>query len=881
TPISQSEIALDNSYREVTEPAVYVKFKLNEQSAKRLALSDKPVYILSWTTTPWTLPGNVALAVGEDVEYSIIEKEGETLIIASESPLGRELGRTAVKVRGKALLGLSYEQLFDVPPLRSKTSHKIYPADFVTTEDGTGVVHTAVMYGEDDYTLGVAVGLPQQHTVDRKGKFNEHVRGLQGLYVKSKEATEKIFKHLAQGGYLFKVEDYPHTYPHCYRCDTPILYYALSAWFLKINPNVKKKMLGLNRKIDWVPEHLRDGRFKNIVEGSPDWNISRNRYWASPLPIWKCETCSAMRIVGSLKELNERALHRSTLYLVRHAEGEHNVTQTLAAGGAFDPPLTEQGKKQAEKLAGKLKKSGVDIVIHSPLRRTRETARAIASATGARLVSDERITELQVGVFNGKPMRDFHAFFASIGERFTKRPEGGEHWRDLRKRVVPLLVDIRERYAGKKIAIVSHGDPLWIMAAVIENKFSPGEIGDAATYLEPGESMRAAAPNWPFNTEGELDIHRPYVDDILLACKKCAGEMQRIPEVFDCWFESGAMPFASNHYPFENKTFFKKHFPAQFVVEYIAQTRTWFYYMLAASAMLFKKKPFEHVVTTGTILAEDGSKMSKSKGNYPDPMALVDRYGSDALRLYLLSSPLMHTDDVNFSESSVDEMYKKVLLRFLNVYSFYQLYSGGARGEQGDRESKHVLDRWILSRLNETNREVTSVMKSYTLEQATRSIVSFVDDLSTWYVRRSRDRFKSENTKEREQAKATLKHVLVTSSKVFAPFMPFLSETVYQGLVHGGSGKRAEDSVHMQQWPDVDNGLIDNGLMGAMVSVREVASKGLAAREEAGIKIRQPLAELKVKSDKFQATDDQHTLNTDEVNVREVVVDDSIPGDVE
>ncbi len=463
-----------------------------------------------------------------------------------------------------------------------------------------------------------------------------------------------------------------------------------------------------------------------------------------------------------------------------------------------------------------------------------------------------------------------------------------------------FLYEIDGEYRNKTILVVSHSDPLWGLCAGAHG-LSREEMSalraPECEFMRNAEVRELPFTPLPHNAEFELDVHRPYIDRIALRCV-CGGEMRRIPEVFDCWFESGSMPFAAKHYPFQNREQFNKHFPADFVAEYIAQTRTWFYYMHAVGVMLFASVPFRNVITTGTILAEDGQKMSKSKGNFPDPALLFDRYGADAVRLYLLGSSVMRSEDLAFSEQGVKDMQNKIISRAGNVLSFLEMYAteipdsrfssggGSASGGQIPNSNAHVLDQWIRARLKETNNSVSAYMERYELEKAVRPIGQFIDDLSTWYVRRSRERLKSDNTEERSNVARTLRFVLVELSKIMAPFTPFIAEDIYRRA--GGE----KESVHLEEWPIASPkpGFFsrlfaggDNMLLPDMEKVRGLVSLALEARAKSGIKVRQPLAALKIRNPKSEILNNKELMQLikDEVNVKEVVFGAKIENDIE
>ncbi|MEK7390553.1 MAG: class I tRNA ligase family protein, partial [Patescibacteria group bacterium] len=550
---------------------------------------------------------------------------------------------------------------------------------------GSGIVHLAPAYGEEDMELAKKYNIPFIRHVGSDGKFVADVTDFAGIKVKPKDAHQSgdvlIVKNLAARGLLLAKEKIVHSYPHCFRCETPLYYFAIPAWFIKIS-EIKKNLLKFNETINWVPEHLKHGRFGNSVESAPDWNISRNRYWASPLPFWKCEKCGVAECFGSLQDITNRALAKNKYFVMRHGEAEFNLTDTVSCLPKDNNKITERGRAEVLTTAGKLKKEGIDLIYSSDLVRAKQTAEIVAGELGIpaeNVVYTPEIRELNAGVYNGRAWDEYRKSFNSSEARFETAVEDGETLSALRDRAVKFIYDMEKKHTGKKILVISHGDTLFLMEAgvrgltkkelmaVFANKTLANKANktsaDKRGLIPTGSFHPLDFAPIPHNENFELDFHRPYIDEITFACKKCGGEMRRISEVVDCWFESGSMPFAQNHYPFENKEKSEGSFPADFVSEYIAQTRTWFYYMHAVSTILFGRAPFRNVVTTGTILAEDGEKMSKSKGNFPDPAIVFDKYGVDALRFYLLSSPLMKSEDLNFSEKGVDEVYKKIILR--------------------------------------------------------------------------------------------------------------------------------------------------------------------------------------------------------------------------
>jgi isoleucyl-tRNA synthetase len=680
TSLSDHEVA--QGYQEDTpDPSVYIKFRLTPESRAKLAQhvpGNEPTYFLAWTTTPWTLPGNTALAVDPEAEYAVVAVGGERLVLASAlvgASLDDETGVIG-RVEGRELAGLHYEPLFealswDVEALwfnhegrltllpRGQTLDKAYAviaADFVSLSEGTGIVHMAPAFGAEDFDAGKVEGLLFVQPVDLRGNMTAPGTPFDGLFVKDADAL--VLDDLKARGLLLRRETIHHTYPFCWRCDTPLVYYAKPTWYIRTTA-VKDRLVALNQEINWYPAHIREGRFGNWLENNIDWAASRERFWGIPIPIWRCEECSQTRCIGSVAELKEAA----------------------------------QDKAKAEALA---------------------------------------------------------------------------------------------------------------------------------------------------------DLHRPYVDDIALACA-CGGSMRRVLEVLDVWFDSGAMPYAQWHYPFENAETFRKGFPADFISEAVDQTRGWFYTLHALATLLFDSVCFRNVICLELILDAKGEKMSKSRGNVVEPWAVIDAHGADALRWYLFTASPPGTAR-RFSTDLVGEALRKFLLTLWNTYSFFVTYAlidrfdppTGAVGERSD------LDRWVLSELNALMDRATRYMEDYNPTEAGRAIQAFVDDLSNWYVRRSRRRFwKSENDADKLAAHQTLYTCLVTVAKLLAPFAPFVAEEMYQNLVCSASPDEPE-SVHLAEWPVADPSLVDEGLMADTRLVMRVASLGRNARAKAGIKVRQPLAKVLV-----------------------------------
>ena len=674
TPLSNFEVQL--AYKEVKDPSLTVRFRVD---------GEENTFFLAWTTTPWTLPSNLGLTVGPDIDYVRVRRGDETLICAEarvgalfKEDDGHEIVGT---VKGSELVGMTYEPLFPYfAELKDEGGFRVIPGDFVTTEDGTGIVHTAPGFGEDDFLAGQEHGLPLVCPMDMEGQLTDEVSDYAGRFVK--DVDEEIVRRLKEEGQLFQKQAYVHNYPHCWRCDSPLFYRAITTWFLEVGP-IKEQMIEANARTRWMPEHLRDGRFGNWLANARDWAISRNRYWGTPLPVWKCEEGHA-HCVGSVAELSE--------------------------------------------------------------------------------LSDREIT----------------------------------------------------------------------------------------------------------------DLHKHFVDPITFPCQEdgCSLTMHRIEEVLDCWFESGSMPYAQVHYPFENKESFEATFPAEFIAEGLDQTRGWFYSLTVLGTALFGKSPFENVVVNGLVLAEDGKKMSKRLKNYPEPLELIGECGADAMRLALMHSPAVRASDLRFSRAGVELELKNILIPLWNAYAFFVSYAR-TDGFDPSRDlettaSENALDRWILSRLNRLVRSVMDGMDGYDLQVSVNAFVEFVDELTNWYIRRSRRRFwKSENDGDKRSAHSTLYRVLLQLSQVIAPYVPFISEAIYRNL----RTPDMPESVHLSLFPDVRGDELDPKLDAHMDRVIRAASMGRALRVKHEIKIRQPLpAILLVTRDEEERAmlEQLGHLIQEELNVKEV-----------
>ncbi len=681
TPVSKAEVTMDNdAYQTVTDPSAYVKFKL----------VDRDEYVLAWTTTPWTLPANMALAISDKLEYGLYEVEGEKLIVAKK--LAQKLFSDEVieqkSYSSNELAGLSYEPLLDDASIEdnakgSETAHKIYMADFVSAEEGTGIVHIAPAYGEDDFNLAREKQIPVRHVIDDNGYYfaewaeilhEKGVRDTDEAGIEVWTANKFIAKCLEEAGIIWKIEYIRHEYPFNPRSKQRIMYRAIPSWFFDVQGS-KPTLIEQNEGINWFPAHLKHGRFEKNIEAAPDWNLSRDRFWATAMPVWKGDKGS-IKVVGSYDELYE--------------------------------------------------------------------------LSGVRLE----------------------------------------------------------------------------------------------------------------------DYHRPWVDEITFDIN---GEhFTRVDKVLDCWFESGSMPFAQLHYPFENKEKFEKNYPADFIVEYVGQVRAWFYYVHVVNTALFGDKAYKNVITTGTLAGNDGRKMSKSLGNYTDPNELMDKYSADALRFLMLSSPVLAGEDFALIDKDVSDVARKLTMIW-NVYDFFTMYAE-VDGWEYDKKTleapeklENPLDKWIIARMYELRNEITENMQGYNIPAALAGVLPFIDDLSNWFVRRSRRRFwKSESTEDKNEAYATLHYVLSYMALILAPFVPFLAEELWQNMMGG-------ESVHLLDWPEA--GEIDAEALKNMADCREIITEGLALRmaKDDGfgqIKVRQPLASLTYSGE--QLDEFYENIIAEEVNVKEV-----------
>lgn len=887
TPLSSHELA--QGYKTVKDQSVYVKFKVKTDRA-RVHAGD---YILAWTTTPWTLPGNVALAFGKDIAYVRWLENGQHYILAQElAPKifpdfdDSDLARCET-IFASDLTGLEYEPLFRFKePESGKKIWEVVPADFVSVEDGTGIVHTAVAYGEDDFKLGKKENLAMLHLVDEEGKFTSGT--WKGMFVK--DADRLIIEDLKTRGVLLKEEMYEHEYPFCWRCSTPLLYYAKESWFVNMQ-KVKQKLIANNNTVNWIPSHIKKGRMGEWLKDVKDWAFSRERYWGTPLPVWQCNECKHIEVIGSIQGLLQKKFSSNSYYILRHGHSEKQTTDVMSSWPEKKAlPLTEKGRKQVQKVALELKKQKIDVIISSDILRTKETAEIVGKELGIDPLFDPRLREWDVGELNGRPLTDIKKVWAKPEEtpfqhylrRFVDPMPGGEDYVDVQKRVFEFMKEMDKKYSGKSILLVSHERPLTFLEGLMKG-FSREQIVDYGQvqkkFIDVGEMRKLPFSLLPYNTDMELDLHRPYVDEIIFSCDTCKeGKMQRVKEVVDVWFDSGAMPYAQDHWPFDSRSLAQgkpsntqtlappKEFPADYIVEAIDQTRGWFYTLQAVATLLGFKSPYKNVISLGHVLDEKGNKMSKSKGNIVNPWDIAGKYGVEAARWYFftINNP---GDPKLFAEKDIQDAIRRFLLTLWNCFVFFDTY---ADKKAKFKTPKNVLDAWIVSRLQGTIQEVTKSLDVYDITRAARSLESFaVNDLSLWYVRRSRSRFQNPaGKKELSEASSVLGFVLRETTKLCAPFLPFLGEHLFE--------KFSKESVHLQDWPKAKKQ--DKALEKDMEVVRDVVAKVLAERQKAGIKVRQPLSLLKVKK---AVPKDLLALIQDEVNVKEVLVSKTLANEVE
>lgn len=859
---SLSNFEVNQNYKDVYDPSVYIKFKISNLKSQ---ISE---YFLVWTTTPWTLPANVALAVGPDIRYVKAKvKANDEIFILAKDRLGVLDGEYKIieELDGRDLAGLKYKPVFDFIKL-DKKSHVVVADEFVSVQEGTGIVHIAPAFGEEDLRIGRVNKLPVVMTIDNEGKFLKIIEPWAGVFVK--DADDDITKTLANRGILYKKERILHPYPFCWRCETPLIYMVQDSWYIRVT-ELQQQLIDNNQKIHWMPAHVKDGRFGKWLEQVRDWDFARSRYWGAPLPIWQCEECHKYSAIGSRQDILSVSPLTNSIFAVRHGEAEHNVLDICNGdikNNTFH--LTANGKSQAIKVAEKLTKEKIDIIISSDILRTKETATIIAESLGKKVMVDKRLRDIDPGVFEGEKISRAKEFRQSQSDRYNAQFEKGESLADVAKRIKSFFDFIGKKYKGKNIVIVSHEDAIKTMYRYFD---MVGEKNIDDLKIEVGSSH-----SFCLNKNIDLsDLHRPHIDKVILKCQ-CGGKMYRTSEVFDCWFESGSMPYAQWHYPFENKESVEATFPADFIAEGMDQTRGWFYTLNVLSAALTKsdiglgvdKPAFKNVIANGIILAEDGKKLSKRFKNYPAPALIFEKYGADAIRFFLLSSTAIG-DDYRLSEKRLEETWRRVIMTMWNVYLFFVSYKGEEKidfSKPPKLGQKDILDRWIISLINDVNGKAVKYLDGYDLTHASRLFIDFVDSLSNWYVRRSRRRFqKNADSTDQKKAIHVLGYVLCQLSQLMAPFVPFVSEVIYKNIIT----EKELDSVHLTDYPKAQMALIDEKLEEIVLYGRQAVALGLAARAKAGIKVRQPLAEMKIQTN-LKMAKEILSMIAEEMNVKKV-----------
>ncbi|HAI98832.1 TPA: hypothetical protein DCL30_04855 [Candidatus Peribacteria bacterium] len=902
TPLSNFEVA--QGYRDRTDLSVIVTLPLKD---------DPKTALLAWTTTPWSLPGNMWLAIGRNIEYALVESEGKRYILArkllDQVFKGKEF-QIIGPVKPKDLTGKKYEPLFpyfvDKPSSKKRPKETygdrvfkvvIYDDVEVSDAEGTGIVHATSCLGEDSYRIAVGEDVDVVWHLGIDGIFSGDVKDFAGMQAKPEgkdpQATDRaIIGKLKDRGRVFSSFSFTHSYPHCWRCDTPLLPYTTSSWFVKVE-EIKEGLLKANAKTEWVPDHVRSGRFGKWLEGARDWAISRNRFWGTPLPIWRCSKSGEIEVISSRDELMTRSPQRFTkVTVLRHGESEGNLIPVYQ-GAVPGTSLTARGKKQAKETGRALAGAEISVIYASPLDRTQQTAKMIAEATNAPVITDDRLREVGFGSYEGKTVdfsdlslvkaRRAHKLQQSAPESIYHFP-GMETWQDVQVRISSFLTEILPRHRGQHIVLVTHADPLLNIRHVF-TKEDPVKLSHQPypVYADPYTFF------FDHTTQSQLDLHRETVDSIMWQATN-GGTMERVSEVFDCWFESGSMPYAQSHYPFESEPAgsLPPGFPADFIAEGMDQTRGWFYTLMVLSTALFDQPAFQHCVVNGIVLAEDGKKMSKRLKNYPEPMELVEKHGADAVRFTLMSSSAVRGEDLRFSGKLVEESVRSVLLPLWNAYSFFVTYANAAKYEpvENRKHSAHPLDRWIRAEMQDLCNRMTEQLDRYDLSATCAELFETIDALTNWYIRLSRRRFAGKasidapdasytsemeaDEEDRLSALSTLHDVLLTMSQLLAPFCPYISDAIYLNLVTQEHG-----SVHLTDWPDARK-LTDaeNKLLAKTRLLRLIVSLGHAVRSEKNMKARQPLKRAVIALPPAFAsialTDEDRSLLRQEMNVKEL-----------
>lgn len=891
TGLSSHEVS--QGYQTVKDNSIYVKFEI---------VSDNPEFkdtsLLVWTTTPWTLPANVAAALKSDLKYVKVKIDQGYIIVAKTRTEALGIKEIQKEFSGKELIGLKYKAPFPVDSKKYPNNdlYQVVAGDFVSDTDGTGFVHIAPAFGEDDMNLikdlrdKKIANFPVIKTVNPQGEVDMPSFAWDKMFVK--KADKFIVEYLKEKNILFKEEVYEHEYPFCWRCKSPLLYYALDSWFIKTKA-VQKQMIANNQKIKWVPEHIKNGRFGVWLKEVKDWNLSRNRFWGTPLPIWQCSNkdCNHQEAIGSKKDLLEKNYSNNNFYVMRHGVSECFKENVNVCYPLVDKcPLTKEGTKGVSESALNLKKKikDVDFIFSSDMLRTKQTALEVAKIFGkqeSQVIFDPRLRELNVGDFNNQKCAVAGEFYYNQPDPYRVKAPNGESYIEAATRAYDFIQEINQKHAGKNILIVSHEAIISMLEKTMEGKdFDTGmneRKANREKRIQPAEIRKLDIKLLPFDEDFKIDFHRPYIDQVVFKCPKCCSDMKRTPELIDCWFDSGSMPFAQNHYPFENKQLIdkKQQFPADYISEGVDQTRGWFYTLLAISTLLGKGPSYKSCVSLGHVLDEKGEKMSKSKGNIVNPWDMIEKYGTDAVRwyFYTINNP---GESKLFNEKDVDQTVKRFVMIFWNCYVFFATY-GAKIKKLSKPKAKNVLDKWILSRLNTTILLATKNLDNLEITEAARTIESFlINDLSLWYVRRSRKKFQQpQNQKELIQSSQMMIYVFDCLAKLCAPFVPFFAEEIYLNLLQFQTGSKIE-SIHLTNWPKAEKKSIDKKLEKQMQETRETIAAALAIRAKEGIKVRQPLASLSITAKDLLKQKELLALIKEEINVKKIIAGKEISFDL-